>query len=622
MQMDNLSPEITSLLNQLETTESALKTVKAHESLLNQALRIAGLGIWEYDIFQKKVTWSEEVYRIYELDPGSPAPKMEDIIHYASNEEKQYIENSIYKAILNGTAYRVDCSIHTASGKIKHVHATGQPFYDESGQITHLIGTIIDISERKIAERTLQFSHFTIESLHDGIFWIDKTARFVRVNKAASRNLGYTQEELVGMTAADINPDFNKKKSQKYWAKTKKDTHLVFRTEHTRKDGSVFPVEITNNIFDFEGEEFRCSIVRDITDQVKKEQKLEQALKEIEALKDRLEKENIYLQQEIKLANNFEEIISSSTAYKLVLKQVEQVADSEATVLIMGESGTGKELLARAVHNLSKRRERPLVKVNCANLPASIIESELFGHERGAFTGAHTRKIGRFELAHQGTIFLDEIGELPLELQAKLLRVLQEGEFERLGNPKTLKLDVRVIAATNRNLEQAVAKGEFRADLFYRLNVFPITSLPLRERKEDIPYLIAHFVKKYSGKAGKTFNTIAPKTLKALSAYDWPGNVRELENIIERAIIVSEEGKLEIGEWLPKSSAKPTFLPDDHSFLTLEELERTYIQKVLTHTHGRVSGKDGAAALLGINAKTLDSRMRKLGIKRNQISDI
>lgn len=618
MQHQDSSSQIQALQEQVQELQNQLHQLNRDNQLLQQAQGIAGLGIWQYDIKADKVTWSEEVYRIYNLDLDKSPPKMEEILHYASEEERQFVENQIYKAIVTGKAYSIDCTISTAEGPIKFVHATGQPFYNDEKELTHLVGTILDISDRKQADKSLRFSDFTIESISDGIFWIDKEANFIRVNKAASHNLGYTPEELKGMSGKDINPGFSKKKSQKYWSKTKEDRVFIFRTEHTRKDGSTFPVEITNNIFEFDGEEFRCSIVRDITEQLKKEQKLERALKEIESLKNQLEEENIYLQEEIKLANNFDEIISISKNYKTVLRQVEQVAATSSTVLITGESGTGKELLARAVHNLSKRRERPLVKVNCANLPANIIESELFGHERGAFTGAHSRKVGRFELANKGTIFLDEVGELPFELQAKLLRVLQEGEFERLGNPRTFKLDVRVIAATNRDLEQGVNNGEFRADLFYRLNVFPLVSLPLRDRKEDIPHLVQHFVKKYSARAGKEITTVSQRLLQELAEYDWPGNIRELENIIERAVILSPGKKLEIGNWFAKSSIKAKA----KQFQTLEEREKEYILEVLAHTKGRVSGQQGAALILGINPKTLDSRLRKLGIHRTQIFDM
>jgi len=288
------------------------------------------------------------------------------------------------------------------------------------------------------------------------------------------------------------------------------------------------------------------------------------------------------------------------------------VSATDATVLVLGESGTGKELIARAIHNISNRSKKPLVKVNCAALPANLIESELFGHEKGAFTGAMERKIGRFELADGGTIFLDEIGEIPVELQSKLLRVLQEGEFERLGNPRTMKVNVRVIAATNRNLEQAIEKKEFREDLYYRINVFPIVCPPLRDRKEDIPLLVKHFCQKYEAKIGKKIHTIPAPVMDTLMAYNWPGNIRELENIIERALILSRNGILEQGEWMPVEK-KPK---EKSSSAKLEEVEKDHILAALKKTGWKVSGEKGAAKLLGLNATTLEARIKKLGIKR------
>ncbi len=344
----------------------------------------------------------------------------------------------------------------------------------------------------------------------------------------------------------------------------------------------------------------------------KTNQELQLRLKEIEHLKNQLQAENKYLQEEIKLNHNFEEIISVSKNFQKILQQIEQVAETDATVLILGESGTGKELIARAIHNISHRRKKALVKVNCATLPANLIESELFGHERGAFTGAMEKKIGRFELADGGTIFLDEVGELPVELQAKLLRVLQEGEFERLGNPKTLKVNVRVIAATNRNLEQAIEKKEFREDLYYRLNVFPIYCIPLRQRKDDIPLLVKHFCQKHEAKIGKKITNIPTKVMEALVAYDWPGNIRELENIIERALILSRNSTLEYGDWLPITKTTSAI----HKALKLDEVEKEHIVDVLISTNWRVSGEKGAAKILGLNATTLEARMKKLGIKR------
>ncbi|MBI1767015.1 MAG: sigma 54-interacting transcriptional regulator [Bacteroidetes bacterium] len=359
----------------------------------------------------------------------------------------------------------------------------------------------------------------------------------------------------------------------------------------------------------------------DITNLKRTQYDLKSALDELQLLKEKLEAENIYLQQEIKHEHNFEEIISSSAVFKKVLSKISQVADTDATVLILGESGTGKELIARAIHSVSKRGNRPLVKVNCAALPANLIESELFGHEKGAFTGAIAQKIGRFELAHEGTIFLDEIGEMPLDLQSKLLRVLQEGEFERVGSSKTIKIDVRVIAATNRELQESVNNKEFRSDLYYRLNVFPISSPPLRERREDIPLLVNHFCKKHGMKIGRKITSITKQALDSLMEYDWPGNVRELENIIERAVIISTSNVLELGEWRPVNSA--TTQMNSHPAKgepkksgKLEEVEREHILETLKKVNWKIRGEDGAAKILELNPTTLEARMKKLGILR------
>lgn len=330
---------------------------------------------------------------------------------------------------------------------------------------------------------------------------------------------------------------------------------------------------------------------------------------EVNALKNQLQAENVYLQEEIKLAHNFDDILSQSSAMRQVLRKVEQVASTDATVLILGETGTGKELLARAVHHLSPRQGRPLVKVNCAALPANLIESELFGHEKGAFTGAVSRRQGRFELAHRGTIFLDEIGDLPLDLQAKLLRVLQEGEFERLGDSRTIHVDVRVIAATNRDLQQAMANGDFREDLYYRLNVFPLGLPPLRERIDDIPLLVRHFTQKFSAKMGKHIEQIPRAVMQTLQGYAWPGNVRELENIVERAVILTSGFTLELDESLVPSPGKPDVGSRGG---TLEEVERHYILEVLEDTAWRIEGPHGAAVRLGVNPSTLRSRIKKL----------
>jgi transcriptional regulator with GAF, ATPase, and Fis domain len=298
-----------------------------------------------------------------------------------------------------------------------------------------------------------------------------------------------------------------------------------------------------------------------------------------------------------------------------VFFKVEQVAPQDATVLLLGETGTGKGIVARSIHSRSTRKDRPLITVNCSALPANLIESELFGREKGAFTGSHERQIGRFELADNGTLFLDEVGEMPMELQSKLLRVVQDGEFERLGSPKTIKVNVRIIASTNRNLEEEIRKGRFREDLFYRLNVFPITIPPLRQRKEDIPLLVDYFVAKFNKKIGKKIETIPKETLAMLRAYHWPGNVRELESIIERAVITSQGTALHVLDRLEASRSIREQAAQDAKGLL--ELERDRILQVLQQTNWRIEGKNGAAAVLGLNPSTLRGRMRKEGIRRS-----
>ena len=490
------------------------------------------------------------------------------------------------------------------------------------------VSALLDKKEALQKLNDLQRHHESIlQSAGDGIYGLDCNGHTTFVNAAAKNMVGWELEELIGKSQHDIihhtkidGSLFKKEQCSIYAAFKDGKVHQVEDEVFWRKDGTSFPVEyISTPIWD-ENNTLIGAVVsfKDITRRKKAEQdlkrinaELKEALSELKKLKLRLEQENKYLQQEIKLSHNFEEIISQSKLFKKVLGQVEQVAGTDATVLILGESGTGKELIARAVHNVSKRKSRPMVKVNCASLPATLIESELFGHEKGAFTGAIAKKIGRFELADGGSLFLDEISEIPIELQSKLLRVLQEGEFERLGNSNTLKVDVRIIAATNVNLLDAVAKGTFREDLYYRLNVFPIQLPALRERKEDIPLLTRHFLLKFNARFGKKVDVITERVIDSLLTYNWPGNVRELENVIERAVILSPKNKLEIGEAIPKS-----VLVDEEEIITLADNEKAHILKVLKLTNWRISGDKGTAKILNLNRTTLEARMKKLGIQR------
>src|SRR5438132_1255237 len=370
-------------------------------------------------------------------------------------------------------------------------------------------------------------------------------------------------------------------------------------------------------------------------------QEIEAAFREIQALKDQLAKEKAYLEEEVRTDHHFGEIVGDSAALRRVLQQVETVAPTGSTVLIRGETGTGKELIARAVHDLSPRKGRTFVKLNCAAIPTGLLESELFGHEKGAFTGAVSQKIGRMELADQGTLFLDEVGDIPTDIQPKLLRALQEREFERLGSAHTRRVNFRLIAATNRDLEKMVANREFRSDLFYRLNVFPIRIPPLRERREDIPLLVSYFVQKFAKEMQKKIGTIPTATMKGLAAWEWPGNIRELENFVERAVILTRGESLEVPlSELRKRATDTTPVPavqpmqEDIARIVKESInaalngkrptdeyaqkEREKIVRALTECNGRVGGADGAAARMGINRTTLISRMKKLGIDPRQ----
>ena len=469
-----------------------------------------------------------------------------------------------------------------------------------------------DLTDQKAKEESWKLAMTTIQQASDMVLWINLDGSIFYANKKATDNLGYTQEQLNKLEIFDISPSRDRESWEEHLATIKSKKHATYESLMRRNNGKIFPVEVTVSFILFEEKMIISSYVTDITQRKEEALKLEMAYDEIRQLKEEIEAENTILKEDIQLEYAFENIISKSQGYKTVLKKIEQVATTDATVLILGETGTGKELLARAVHQLSDRSAKSMIKVNCGSLPANLIESELFGHEKGAFTGAINSKKGRFELAHKGTIFLDEIGELPLDLQTQLLRVLQEGEFERVGGTQTIQVDVRVIAATNRNLEEKVQQGTFREDLFYRLNVFPIKNIPLRERRDDVAPLVRFFVEKYSKKMGKKITEIPETALKKLQSYNFPGNVRELENIIERSIILSNSNRLVIDTELFRQET-----PTNEGFLNLDEIQKRHIIKALAQTKGRISGLAGAANLLEINPKTLTSRMTKLGIEKH-----
>lgn len=437
------------------------------------------------------------------------------------------------------------------------------------------------------------------------------------------------EQVTVDRFAAFIHPDDRAgalAKVQEVIASGEDDYYDEFRV--IRRDGKILWLSAKGGVIrSADGRPERILGVNiDITERKLVEESLKSALAEVQQLRDQLHAENVYLREEIRVASNFDEIIGQSKALRRVLTQAEQVAATNTTVLILGETGTGKELLAHAIHRLSGRRKRPLVKINCATLPAPLIESELFGHEKGAFTGAGTRRPGRFEIADGGTIFLDEVGELPLDLQAKLLRVLEQGEFEQVGSSRTINVDVRVIAATNRNLAEAVHEGTFRSDLYYRLSVFPITVPPLRERREDVPMLVTHLVKQMSLKLGKAIESIPKDVMTALTDYSWPGNIRELRNVLERAAIITQGPTLMLIDRLEGStpeyhSSDSDALISDSDSETLAQNEYNLILRTLKKVHWRIEGPSGAADLLRVHPSTLRSRMKKLGISRPKIQN-
>ena len=507
----------------------------------------------------------------------------------------------------------------------------------DSNYITRAIRYAI---ERKKAEMALRLSEekFTkafatnpaaiaLTKLEDGLF-LDVNDTWVSLN-------GYSRDEVIGQSARKL-PIWPTAAAANLFVQELREKGALHGWEQKfrNKSGEVFVAQLSAQIITIHGESVILSTMVDITERKKMEEALEKshdelelrveertvelkrALSEIEAMKDRLEAENIYFREENKMKHRFENIIGQSDGLKYVLYKAQQVASMNTTVLILGETGAGKELIAAAIHNMSTRKERPLITVNCAALPGNLIESELFGREKGAFTGADIRRMGRFEVANGSTLCLDEIGELPLELQGKLLRVIQHNEFERLGSSQTIKVDVRIVATTNRNLEEEVRQGRFRQDLFYRLNVFPITVPPLRQRKDDIPLMVQAFMERYSRKMGKQITNIPKETMKALQDYPWPGNVRELESIIERAVILCPGPVLHLADKLEISS------PAISSVMrTLEDTERSQILKILTETKWRIEGRDGAAAILGIHPSTLRARLHKLEIARPDTKD-
>jgi PAS domain S-box-containing protein len=534
------------------------------------------------------------------------------------------------RGISNGVAFQTEIRLLSKSGEYRWFLAQFNPSKDEHGRVARWYATATDIQDRKQAEESLRRSEAYLEEAqelsHTGSFAHDVARNEIVYWSAQSyRNFGFDPDNGSipwNQARARIHPDDRVKvdECQQRAVREKAPTSVDFRV--LLPDGSVRHVHsqcrpmlnAANAVVKLVGTNI------DVTEQYNSRMALEKALEENKRLKDELYRENLVLKEEIDQASMFEEIVGTSDALRHVLVHVAKVARADSTILISGETGTGKELIARAIHKRSPRSSRPFVSVNCAAIPQTLIGSELFGHEKGAFTGATERRLGRFELADGGTLFLDEVGDLPPETQIALLRVLQERQFERVGGNQSIAVNVRVIAATNRDLKEAVAAGTFRSDLFYRLNVFPIAVPALRDRKADIPLLLEYLIDRYANKMGKKFKSIQKRTMELFLAYDWPGNIRELQNVVERAVILCDGETFMLDDsWLPSESPRKS-QPEAGLARLGSDQEKKLIEKALAESEGRVAGPTGAAARLGIPRSTLETKIRKLGIKKHQFN--
>ena len=607
----------------------AEEDLRRRENYLSEAQRLTHTGSWAWRVLGREpLHLSDEWYRIYEFDPAEGMPDWEKRLERVHPDDRSKWKGSIDRAIVEKADYEVEFRITPPSGPVRWIHTVGHPVLNTLGDVVQFVGSSTDITERKSAETALRQSQGYLAeaqrmtrsgswawNIRTGeLFWSQEMYRIFAYDPETTKPT--TSQFFERVHPEDLQPVRERAKAES----TRRDqVDSVGEYRILLPDGRVRYIQsIAHPVSDESGEIIEVvGTAVDVTEQYHAKVALETAFQQINELKDQLHKENIALREEIDRSSMFEEIVGESPALQAVLTLIMKVARTDSTVLIMGETGTGKELVARAIHRKSPRAERAFVSVNCAAVPPSLVTSELFGHEKGAFTGATQRRLGRFELAEGGTIFLDEVGELPPEAQIALLRVLQEREFERVGSSKPIRSNVRVIAATNRDLQLAVEAGTFRRDLFYRFNVFPIELPPLRKRREDIPLLVEYFVDRYATEAGKKIRGISAATLDRLTTYGWPGNIRELQNVIERSVIVCDSENLIVDEsWL---SSNPTekYQPATLSRMPPAE-EKRAIEEALAETQGRVSGPEGAATRLGIPPSTLDSKIKALGIRKNR----
>jgi PAS domain S-box-containing protein len=592
-----------SVIQDISERKKAEEALRQSRDFLEHLISAVPDATFSVKLPERTINWANDSFDVLGYKPEE---------YIGQTTEKYYANSEYYDAVgrLQQDAIRkgddmitTEVRVLRKDGRVIPAELTAT-YYREGGKLSQITAFVRDISERKLAEEKLVKSEAKYRSLVDnsmvGVFESTTDGRFTFANEAMVQMFDFdSPEQMIAHGSIELWNDI--KDRERMLAELQKHGRVSsFEAEAVTRTGRHIHV-----LFSAKQIDDRISgMLMDISDRKQAEIELKQAYTEIEQLQIQLQAESEYLQEEIKLEHNFENIVGQSEALKYVLHRVEMVAPKDSTVILLGETGTGKELIARAIHQLSSRNKRPLMKVNCATLPGELIESELFGREKGAFTGATTTQIGRFELADKSTLFLDEIGELPLELQAKLLRVLESGEFERLGSPRMLHSDARIITATNRDLEAEVRKKRFREDLWYRLKIFPITLPPLRDRTEDIPLLVDNFVQLFSKKMGKKAASlkITKSSMQALQSYPWPGNVRELMHVVESA-------KLHFD--LPRTADVAT-----GKLKSFEEMEREYILEVLKAKNWKIEGRDSASSILALPPSTLRSRINKLGLKR------
>jgi formate hydrogenlyase transcriptional activator len=600
----------------LSEQKRAEEKIRRSESYLAEAQRLSQTGSWAWSPDDDIRYWSEECYRVLSFDSQDGLPRFEQFFQRIHPDDQPGFRELIETSIREKAEWEADYRIVHPGGAIRDIHVVSHPVLSTSGHLVEFVGTVIDVTERKKAEEQRRRSEMELGQI------LDLAPQQVRVygpggerlyaNRIALDYYGVSFEEWqttghAFRSSLFVHPDDQERAARAFDANS--------------SSGSAYELEVRVRGADGNYRWFlvRHNPLRDEHRQIMRWYVTATDIDERKRAEERLQHENVALREEIAKASMFEEIVGTSPALKNVLSRISKVAPSDSTVLITGETGTGKELVARAIHRRSHRASRPFVSVNCAAIPRDLIASELFGHEKGAFTGATQQRLGRFELANGGTLFLDEVGELPAETQIALLRVLQEHEFERVGGTRRIRGDVRVIAATNRDLQAAISAGSFRSDLFYRLNVFPIEIPSLRERQEDIPLLVEYFIDRYARKAGKKIKRVNKKTLELLQSYPWPGNIRELQNVIERSMILCETEIFSVEEnWLQQPPLTPDAKQQDELPRRLLVQEKDMIEAALKDTHGRVSGPTGAAVKLGIPRSTLESKIRSLKIDKNR----